>query len=208
MLQPARHPIGRQWSQLDRGGRADQLGVRLLTSGKDEHQQRTRIGSSEVAGHLVAQLRLALTKLLHAPHDDGAPLRQHRRGVYQRVELLRREVGGEAGIEVEVAVGVSPDGGVDEQAKSLVLEDVFVTIEEIDGIEGAPSALFEAAQERVERERRHTGRKLPPPCAGRKVERLLTAWSCGLEVDCGRLHERGAVRVWIPTHHARARILK
>src|ERR1700694_4156317 len=132
--------------------------------------------------HFVPELRLAFPELLDAPDHDRAPLGKHGRRVHEGVERLGTQVGGITAIEVEIAGGKlhSPlHNGPD----SLVLEDILVTVQEINGVW---SALLEATKERIEGERRHTGRKLPPARARRKVEKPLAARGGGGGGGCGR----------------------
>src|SRR5205085_5795201 len=116
----------------------------------------------------ITQLRLAFPELFQAANHDGAPVCEHRRRVDERVKRFRRQVRSESYVEVEVTAGT--DGRVDKGADGLVLEDIFVTVQQIDRIERC-SALLEVAKERIEGERRHPA-KLSRLCARRKAPDL------------------------------------
>src|SRR4051812_49868266 len=95
----------------------------------------------------ITQLRLPFPELFQAANHDSAPVRQHRGCVDKRVKRFRRQVRSESHVKVEVTAGTH--GSVDKGADGLILEDIFVTVQQIDRIERL-SALLEVPKERVE----------------------------------------------------------
>src|SRR2546426_8030741 len=95
-----------------------------------------------------------------------------------------RQIRGETHIQIEVPAG--SHGCIHERPDGLVLEDIFVTVQQIDGF-GDGSALLWTAKERIEGERRHPA-KLPRPCARRKAEKDASATLLQAEREIGRAH--------------------
>ena len=139
MLHPARHALRCKRVQCHGGRCPDKIVIGLLARCDDEHKQCGRIGRCQVPHHLVAQLGLALAELFHAANHHGAPLGQHRWCIHQGVKRFGRQIGGEPNVEIEVPAG--PHGPVHKGADRLVLENIFVTVQQIDEF-GEGSALL------------------------------------------------------------------
>ena len=135
MLHPAGDSFRGQRIESHRRGVTHQLRIRVLSGCYHEDEQRARIGRREIPHKLVAKLGLAFAELLDAADHHRASFRQHRRRIDERVEGLRRHVGCVAGVDVEVAA--FGYGGIEERTNGLVLEDIFVAVEQIREIEGA-----------------------------------------------------------------------
>ena len=117
------------------GWRQTYLGIGVFSGCHDEDEQGAWIGRRQVANEPFAKLCLAFAELLDAADYHGPTFCQHRRRIDERVEGLRRQIKCVACVDVEVAA--FGYGGIEERANGLVLEDIFVAVEQISEIEGA-----------------------------------------------------------------------
>ena len=94
-------------------------------------------------------------------------LGDHGRSVHERPQGLRVEIGRGAGIDVEIA-GRRIHGALEQRPHGLLLQHVFFAMEIVHRVGCGPPPRFQALEERVEGEGRHTERKLPPGGGGRQ----------------------------------------
>ena len=158
---PAADPVGAQAVHLHRRGARGEIRSGV-TVALHENQHGGGIGIVEVADELVAGFALRL-HLLDAAQHHRAALGDHGGGVHERPERLRVQLSGGAGVHVEVSRR-RIHGALEQRPHGFLLQHVLLAMEIVH--RAGRGSLLQTLEKRIEREGRHTGRKLPPGDGG------------------------------------------
>ncbi len=154
---PAPDAVRRQASHVDRRRPPHEIRLGFLPAALDQGEDGVGTGVLEIGEQGIARPGL-LAQLLDTAQHDHAAFGQHGRSVHEAVQPLGVQLAGGTLVHVEITQP-RVHRRVQQRRDRLVLQDVLVAVEVVDGVGWAR---LEAPEELVQGDRPHRAGKLPP----------------------------------------------